>query len=82
MNIHLNSPAVALVWAEKRYGTKWSTEAFYRRYTDACKSFKDPLDPLYPFFKDHKNCPYDKGVGMLNIIDIEYLYNVITILTG
>ena len=67
MNVPLNSPVPALVSAEKRYGTKWATEAFYRRYNDACKNFKDPLDPLYSYFKDQKNCPYNIGVSLVII---------------
>ena len=62
-NVDVNSPEKGLAWAEKRHGTAWSTEAFYRRYNDVCKDFKNPLDPIYLFFKGKPGCPHKKEVS-------------------
>lgn len=61
-NVEVTSPEKALVWSEKRHGMKWTTEMFYRRYKDACKDFRNPIDPAYVFFQGKKGCPHAKGV--------------------
>ncbi|KAL7041037.1 hypothetical protein ACKWTF_000592 [Chironomus riparius] len=60
-NTDVHSPEKALAWAEKRHGSKWSTEALYHRYNDACEGFRNPLDPVYSFFRGKQGCPHKKG---------------------